>query len=79
MRFEYPFNERVRAWMRLEYLFDRALFFIAQSDPRMHQVAITALFDILDATERTDVKGGVLQDLERQKMNLQCFARSSQR
>jgi len=73
MRFEYPFNERVRAWMRLEYLFDRAMFFIAQNDARMHQVAITALFDILDATERTDVKGGVLQDLERQKMTFNAL------
>lgn len=73
MRFEYPFNERVRAWMRLEYLLDRLQFFAAPGDPRMHQVAVSTLFDVLDVTERTDVKGGVLQDLERQKLALQAL------
>jgi len=70
MRFEYPFNERVRSWMRLEYLLDRLKFFAGPGDARLHQVALTALFDVLDATERTDVKGGVMQDLERQKLSL---------
>ena len=65
--FEYPFNERVRALLRLEYLFDRMMFFARPGDARQHQVALTALFDLLDATERTDMKGSVLQDLERQK------------
>jgi cell division protein ZapD len=70
MRFEYPFNERVRSWMRLEYLLDRLKYFAQPGDARLHQVALSALFDVLDATERTDVKGGVLQDLERQKVVL---------
>lgn len=65
--FEYPFNERVRALLRLEYLFDRMMFFARPGDPRQHQVALTALFDLLDATERTDMKGSVLQDIERQR------------
>ena len=74
IRFEYPFNERVRAWMRLEYLLDRLKFFSGPGDARLHQVALSALFDVLDATERTDVKGGVLQDLERQKVTLSALA-----
>ena len=53
--------------MRLEFLYDRMAFFSKQSDPRMHQVALATLFDLLDATERTDMKGSVLQDLERQR------------
>ncbi|MFY9347204.1 MAG: cell division protein ZapD [Orrella sp.] len=73
MRFEYPFNERVRAWMRLEYLLDRLLFFSAPGDPRMHQVAVSTLFDVLDVTERTDVKGGVLLDLDRQRVTLSAL------
>lgn len=73
MRFEYPFNERVRGWMRLESLFDRLNHFAGQDDPRMHQVALAALFDVLEATDRTDVKGGVLQDLERQRIALSAL------
>ena len=65
--FEYPFNERIRALMRLESLLDRMIFFAQPGDARHHQVALAALFDLLDATERTDVKGTVLQDLERQR------------
>ncbi|MRU32371.1 cell division protein ZapD, partial [Xylella fastidiosa subsp. multiplex] len=61
--YEYPFNERIRAYLRLEYLFDRLFFFAREGDSRQHQVAVTSLFDLLDACERTDVKGAVLQDL----------------
>ncbi|AKQ57443.1 cell division protein ZapD [Bordetella hinzii] len=68
--YEYPFNERIRAYLRLEYLFDRLAFFAREGDARQHQVAVTSLFDILDACERTDMKGAVLQDLERQRMTL---------
>jgi len=68
--YEYPFNERIRAYLRLEYLFDRLFFFAREGDSRQHQVAVTSLFDLLDACERTDVKGAVLQDLERQRMAL---------
>jgi cell division protein ZapD len=53
--------------MRLEALLDRMIFFAKPGDARHHQVALAALFDLLDATERTDVKGSVLQDLERQR------------
>jgi cell division protein ZapD len=46
------------------------MFFARPGDPKLHQVALSALFDLLDATERTDMKGSVLQDLERQRMVL---------
>lgn len=71
--YEYPFNERIRAYLRLEYLFDRQAFFARGEDARLHQVAVGALFDILDACERTDMKGAVLQDLERQRVNLSAL------
>src|SRR5690606_19926385 len=67
---EYPFNERIRAYLRLEYLFDRLSYFAREGDPRQHQIAVATLFDILDATERTDIKTSVLQDLERQRSAL---------
>jgi len=68
--FEYPFNERIRAYLRLEYLFDRLFFFAREGDSRQHQVAVASLFDLLDACERTDVKSALLQDLERQRLAL---------
>ena len=68
--YEYPFNERIRALLRLEYLFDRLFFFAQAGDPRMHQAAVAAMFDLLDASERADLKGAILQELERQRVAL---------
>lgn len=68
--YEYPFNERVRAYLRLEYLFDRLFFFSRGEDLRHHQIAVATLFDILDACERTEVRTSVIQDVDRQRTQL---------
>lgn len=68
--YEYPFNERIRAYLRLEYLFDRLFFFAQPGDAKNHQIAVATIFDILDASERTDIKSAVLQDMERQRLQL---------
>lgn len=68
--FEYPFNERIRAYLRLEFLFDRLAYFAHGDDLREHQIAVATLFDILEACERTDIKSAVLQDVERQRVSL---------
>ncbi|AFZ83421.1 hypothetical protein CKBE_00232 [Candidatus Kinetoplastibacterium blastocrithidii (ex Strigomonas culicis)] len=36
----------------------------------MHQIAISTLFDIIDAIDRSDIKGSMLQDLEKQRLFL---------
>jgi len=68
--YEYPFNERVRTLLRLESLFDTLFFFVRQSDPRGHHVALTTLFEILDVSARADLKSDLLQDLERYRQSL---------
>lgn len=65
--YEYPCNERVRALLRVEYLFDRLFFFAQGADPHHHQIAVATLFDLLDICDRTDLRGAVLQDLERHR------------
>lgn len=68
--YEYPCNERVRALLRVEFLFDRLFFFAKGTDTHHHQVAVTTLFDLLDICDRADLRGAVLQDLERQRVAL---------
>src|SRR3546814_6657740 len=68
--YEYPCNERVRALLRVEYLFDRLFFFAEGEDVRHHQIAVSTLFDLLDICDRTDLRGAVLQDLERHRGTL---------
>ena len=71
--YEYPCNERVRSLLRVEHLFDRIFFFAKGADVRHHQVAVATLFDLLDICDRTDLRGAVLQDLERQRASLQAL------
>ena len=68
--YEYPCNERVRTFLRVESLFKRLFYFIQGTDPQLHQVALDTLFDLLEVTERTDLRGMALQDLERQRIAL---------
>ena len=73
--YEYPCNERVRALLRVEYLFDRLFFFAQGADAHHHQIAVATLFDLLDISDRTDLRGAVLQDLERQRTSLNNLRR----
>ncbi|MFA5520571.1 MAG: cell division protein ZapD [Castellaniella sp.] len=68
--YEYPCNERVRTLLRIEYLFDRLFFFAQGEDAHHHQVSVATLFDLLDICDRTDLRGALLQDLERQRTSL---------
>ena len=73
--YEYPCNERVRALLRVEYLFDRLFFFAQGADAHHHQISVATLFDLLDISDRTDLRGAVLQDLERQRTALNNLRR----
>jgi cell division protein ZapD len=76
--YEYPFTERVRSLLRLEDLFDRLAYFIDQSHPYDHHAALMALFEVLEVTSRTDLKGDLLQELERQRQALGALRNNPQ-
>ena len=46
--YEHPLSERIRTLLRLEDLYERALYFIAKADPQEHHVALLCLFEILE-------------------------------
>jgi cell division protein ZapD len=71
--YEYPFNERIRALLRLEDLFEKAAYFIGQQEPREHHVGLLALFEILEVAGRADLKMDMIQELERQRQSLLAF------
>jgi len=76
--YEYPFTERVRSLLRLEDLFDKLIYFIEENHPHCHHAALMALFEILEVTSRTDLKGDLLQELERQRQALQALRNNPQ-
>src|ERR1700704_1495460 len=76
--YEYPFSERVRTLLRLEDLFDKLGFFCAQDHPYSHHTALLTLFEILEVTSRADLKGDLLQELERHKQSLLALRNNPQ-
>lgn len=71
--FEFPLNERIRTWLRLEELFGKAMFFIEGQDARMHHGGMLAIFEIVDVTARSELKNELIQELERQKIGLEAL------
>ncbi|MCB5362689.1 cell division protein ZapD [Pusillimonas sp. CC-YST705] len=73
--YEYPCNERVRALLRVEHLFSRIFFFVEGGQVQHHQIAVSTLFELFEICERSDLRGAVLQDLERQRTALSALRR----
>ncbi len=71
--YEYPLSERIRTLLRLEYLFDKALHFVAGDGEEEHHVALLTLFEILEVAGRADLKFDLVQELERQRQTLLSF------
>jgi cell division protein ZapD len=71
--YEYPFNERIRTYLRLEHLFGRLGEMASREDPVDHHFAITTIFEIMDVGGRADLKTDVLKDLDKQKQVLNGY------
>lgn len=71
--YEYPFNERIRTYLRLEHLFRRLGELIPRSHALDHHYALATIFEVMDVAARADLKSDVLKDLERQKHTLHGY------
>lgn len=65
--YEYPFNERIRTYLRLEHLLQRLGELVKRESPIDHHYALATIFEIMDVGARADLKTDVLKDLEKQK------------
>jgi cell division protein ZapD len=71
--YEYPFNERIRTYLRLEHLFLRLSGLMARESPMDHHFAIASMFEVMDVAARADLKSDVLKDIEKQKQILNAY------
>ena len=78
IEYEYPLNERVRTFLRLEDLFDKLQYFCEQEHPYAHHTALLTLFEVLEVTSRADLKGDLLQELDRHKQTLLALRNNPQ-
>ena len=71
--YEYPFNERIRTYLRLEHLFRRLGELTERQTALDHHYALATIFEIMDVAARADLKTDVLKDLEKQKHALNGY------
>ena len=71
--FEQPLNERMRTFLRLDFLYNQALYHNEMASPWGSRAAMSSLIDILAITTRGDVRSDVLKELESQLTTLNEF------
>ena len=71
--YEYPFNERLRTYLRLEHLFVRLGELVRRTHPLDHHFALMTTFEIMDVAARADLKSDVLKDLDRHRQQLDSY------
>jgi len=69
--YEFPFNERIRTFLRLEDLFSKILLNVEAGDQHNHHTALISLLQMLDIVDRADLKMDLVQELDRQRLTMQ--------
>ncbi|WP_227551246.1 cell division protein ZapD [Kangiella sp. HZ709] len=72
--YEFPLNEQVRTYLRLETLFTHQIQLTQSTTHASHISALHNLLEILDCLDRGDIKGDLLKELEQQKLHFQQLA-----
>ncbi|MCI0507716.1 MAG: cell division protein ZapD [Gammaproteobacteria bacterium] len=65
IQFEHPLNERYRFFLRLEYLFNLMEHHLSWESPENSHTALSALLDIINVINRTDIKAETVKELDR--------------
>ena len=72
--YELPLNERLRTFMRIEFLYSRLKYFNSSLEgTRQTRTVIHTVLEIYSILSRTDVRREVLADLDRYIMQMQRF------
>ncbi|MDI9332363.1 MAG: cell division protein ZapD [Alphaproteobacteria bacterium] len=71
--YEHPLNERVRTYLRLEYLFRRFEWLLGRENPIEHHFCFSTVFEIAEVASRADLKSDLLKDLERHKQQFLSY------
>lgn len=67
--FEHPLNEKIRAWLRIEFLL-KQLNMHCRFDQNNALLFFHALSELLEIIERNDVKSDLIKEIESQKQKL---------
>jgi cell division protein ZapD len=64
--YEQPLNERMRTFLRLDFLYSQTMYHEERPDQWSTRAAMSSLLEILAITARGDIRSEVLKELERQ-------------
>jgi len=71
--FEQPLSERMRTFLRLDFLYTQALYHNEMASHWGSRAAMSCLLDVLAISTRGDIRSDVLKELERQISTLNEF------
>jgi cell division protein ZapD len=71
--FEQPLNERMRTFLRLDFLYSQALYHNEKASPWGSRAAVDSLLNILAILTRGDIRSDVLKEIERHLVLLNEF------
>lgn len=74
--YEQPLNERIRTFLRLEYLFKQAGYHLKGDSEWDSRATLTCILEILAIFGNTNLKSEVLKELERHSTNLRRLERN---
>lgn len=73
--FEQPLTERMRTFLRVEFLYRQALFHAGQNASFSTRAAVSNLLEILSIIGRGDIRAEVIKELDRHAEMLERFSR----
>lgn len=73
MKFEQPLTERMRTFLRVEFLYEQTLFHVDEPTEFSSRAAVAAILEILTILARGDVRTDVVKELERHADQLGRF------
>ncbi|MBT0724302.1 cell division protein ZapD [Rosenbergiella sp. S61] len=68
--FEYPLNEKMRSWLRVEHLLQQLAASNNGSSPEACLLFLRTLTELLDIFERSELRADLLKELEKQQGKL---------
>ena len=74
--YEQPLSERIRTFLRLEFLFRRARYLLEQESHWASRMAIEVIIDVMAVLSRADLKKEIIKELERHSATLGALSRN---
>jgi cell division protein ZapD len=74
--YEQPLNERIRTFLRLEYLFKQASYHLPRESEWDSRATLTCILEILDIFGNTNLKSETLKELERHSASMKRHAQN---